>query len=214
PQLSALIVFLLTIPLLLFLSTAAGLSVWKNVARGWQEPVFLKYGDGGLPYDEIYLSSLSPLQPYDVSLHLNVPYCESNIALGNFMATLEVRTTSNKTIASLRRPAIVTAPMSSYSWIFSSSSTSLTIPLLSAYAFGTPSVIISMKLGRQDRWATLGDGQGRELRVISAELRGLVHHSGIRGIGTRFPITFGVLASVAFLVISSMTLMLCLAPLL
>jgi len=59
--------------------------------------------DGIMPYAEASLLALVPRHPYDLSLNLVVPTTEANIALGNFMATLTLTTTSNKTLTSTRR---------------------------------------------------------------------------------------------------------------
>ena len=56
-----------------------------------------------MPYAEAPLSVLSPRHHYDLSLDIVVPATEANIGLGNFMATLTLTTTSNKTLASSRR---------------------------------------------------------------------------------------------------------------
>ena len=56
-----------------------------------------------MPYAEAPLLALVPRHPYDLSLDLVVPTTEANIALGNFMATLTLTTTSNKTLTSIRR---------------------------------------------------------------------------------------------------------------
>lgn len=44
PQLVPLVVFLLTIPVILFLSLSAGWFVWRSVAVGWESDVHLQYG--------------------------------------------------------------------------------------------------------------------------------------------------------------------------
>lgn len=56
----------------------------------------------------------------------------------------------------------------------------ITIPLLSNVEAGTTSAVAHVELGRQDHWRTLGAGEGRELSVSSALLRGMVVHKGIR----------------------------------
>ena len=60
--------------------------------------------DGLPPYAEVSLPTLNAVQPYDFTLHLDVPAIESNFHLGNFMSTLTLSTTSNKTIVTTRRP--------------------------------------------------------------------------------------------------------------
>jgi hypothetical protein len=44
PQLIALSVCLLLVPLVVLLSLYAGWFVWRNVAVGWEAPVYLQYG--------------------------------------------------------------------------------------------------------------------------------------------------------------------------
>jgi hypothetical protein len=44
PQLIALSVCLLLVPLVILLSLYAGWFVWRNVAVGWEAPVYLQYG--------------------------------------------------------------------------------------------------------------------------------------------------------------------------
>lgn len=44
PQLIPLAVFAVLIPLVVFLSLSAGWVVWRNVAVGWEAPLYLQYG--------------------------------------------------------------------------------------------------------------------------------------------------------------------------
>lgn len=44
PNLVSLFVFFLLIPFLGFVSLSAGLIIWRNVAVGWQVPLYLQYG--------------------------------------------------------------------------------------------------------------------------------------------------------------------------
>ncbi len=62
------------------------------------------YSDGRSPYAEVALPNIVAQQPYDIWLHLVVPASESNLALGNFMATLTLASTSNNTLAVTRKP--------------------------------------------------------------------------------------------------------------
>ncbi|KAF7985312.1 hypothetical protein HWV62_6491 [Athelia sp. TMB] len=181
PRLVSLSVCLLLIPLLVLLSALSGLFVWKNIAVGWDVPLYLHYGDGVPPYAEVQLPRLASHQAYNIYLHLTVPATESNFALGNFMTQLTLATPSNQTLAFTRRPAIVPLPRST-SWIDWSRPTSvdLTIPLLSAFTPGTSQVVGRLELGRRDEWRTLGLGYGRELSVLSASLRGVTKPEGIR----------------------------------
>jgi hypothetical protein len=44
PHILPVLVFLSFAPLVLFLSASAGWIVWRNVAVGWQAPLYLQYG--------------------------------------------------------------------------------------------------------------------------------------------------------------------------
>ena len=44
PQLISLSVCLMLVPLVFLLSAFAGWFVWKNIAVGWETPVYLQYG--------------------------------------------------------------------------------------------------------------------------------------------------------------------------
>lgn len=58
--------------------------------------------------------------------------------------------------------------------------TEITIPLLSNTEFSATNVVAHVEVGRKDHWRTLGNGEGRELSVSSALLRGVVVHKGIK----------------------------------
>ncbi|KAK0198260.1 hypothetical protein F5146DRAFT_1018850 [Armillaria mellea] len=211
PQLVPLAVFIFLIPLALCLSGLAGWIVWKNVAVSWETPLFLQYGDGLAPYAEISLPQLVSQQPYDVLLHLVVPATESNLALGNFMASLRLSTDSNQTLAVLRRPAIV-LPSRTFFFSGKPSTIKIDIPLLHSYTFGTPYANAYVQIGRQDGWRTLGSGEGRELAVSNAHLRGILVHRGIRGLVTRFPLISAMISSMIFLVTLLAMVSLCILP--
>ncbi|PSS37586.1 hypothetical protein PHLCEN_2v602 [Hermanssonia centrifuga] len=214
PQLVPLAVFVLTIPILVFFSISAGWFVWRSIAVGWETSLYLQYGDGVPPYAQLNLPPLVNQQPYDVSLHLVVPASQPNYELGNFMITLTLLTPLNKTIVSTRRPALVLPPsMSPLSYLIGRSGTvELHIPLLYNIDVGTRNAVARVELGRKDQWRTLGSGEGRELSVLSAFLRGVVVHNGLRGLFTRFPLVTSVIASGTFLFISFVVLASCLLP--
>ncbi|KAN0100500.1 hypothetical protein V8E55_000484 [Tylopilus felleus] len=204
-----LLVCLSLIPLLLFFSLFSGWYIWKNIPVAWQVPIYLQYGDSPLPYAELLLPPLSITQPYDVSLQLVVPASEANFALGNFMATLSLTTPSNKTLVS----AIALPPKrSTFSFSASPRLIDLDVPLLSSYVPGTSKINARIDLGRRDGWKSLGSGEGRELSVWNAALRGAVRRHGIRGLVSRFPITFALLASAAFFSLSVIVLAVCILP--
>jgi hypothetical protein len=211
PQLIPLFVCLALIPVIILFSLFSGWYVWKNVAVGWESPLYLQYGDGTPPYAEISLPILAPSQPYDISMHLVIPASEANFALGNFMTTLTLSTPSNRTLTSIRKPALVLPPSKSLVWS-SPKLVNLDIVFLESHAPGASRIIARVELGRRDGWRALGNGEGRELSVFSASLRGTVKRHGIRGLVTRFPITFAIVSSATFLVISLLVLAACILP--
>ncbi|KAJ7706327.1 putative adipose-regulatory protein-domain-containing protein [Mycena rosella] len=211
PHILPLLVCLSFVPLLIFLSASAGWLVWRNAAVGWQTPLYLQYGDGVPPYAEATLALVSQ-QRYDISLQLQVPNLDANYALGNFMTTLTLSTRSNKTLVSIRRPAIVVPSRVSF---YSRTPVVLDVyvPLLASYAAGASHVIATVQVGRRDNWKSLGNEQGRELSVVAASLRGVVVHHGIRGLVTRFPLLSALISSIIFLVVSSLLVGACILPL-
>ncbi|KAH7912589.1 hypothetical protein BJ138DRAFT_1004176 [Hygrophoropsis aurantiaca] len=213
PQLVPLFVCLALIPVIVFFSLFSGWYVWKSVAVGWQSLLDLQYGDGASPYAEVTLPPLSPNQPYDIFLHLTIPASEDNFALGNFMTGLTISTLTNKTLTSVRRPAIVLPPSRRFSWLTSPPRlVDVDVPLLVSHAIGVSRVIAKVEIGRRDGWRGLGRGEGRELSVVSASLRGVVKRHGIRGLVMRFPLSFALLSSITFLVISLLVLAACILP--
>jgi hypothetical protein len=80
-------------------------------------------------------------------------------------------------------------------------------------------VIANIEVGRRDHWRSLGAGEGRELSVLSANLRGTLRHKGVRcvicshplnhnvnpgcsGISTRFPLFTASIATSSFFAIT------------
>lgn len=122
PQLVALFVCFLAIPILILFSSVAGWLVWRNVPKGWSVPVYLQYGyvamrcigcdytddqahsDGRSPYADLTVNNLFANQPYDISLYLTVPASEANYGLGNFMTSLTITDYRNNTLAAVRKP--------------------------------------------------------------------------------------------------------------
>jgi len=214
PNLIPLAVFLLALPVIAFLSISAGWLVWRSVAIAWEAELPLQFGDGPTPYAEVALSHIVAKQPYDISLHLVVPAIEPNFALGNFMTTLTLVTPTNRTLAYVRKPSIV-LPRSSAPWSFIFNwpgTVDLNIPLLTSYTLETSRALARVELGRRDQWRSLGNGEGRELSVLSAVLRGVVVHKGIRGLVSRFPLISSLIAAGTFLFISFVVLASCLLP--
>jgi len=56
----------------------------------------------------------------------------------------------------------------------------LDVLFLESHVPGASRIIARVELGRRDGWRALGNGEGRELSVLSASLRGTVKRYGIR----------------------------------
>ena len=54
------------------------------------------------------------------------------------------------------------------------------MPLIDNFVAGTNLVTAKVDLGRRDGWKGIGRGEGRELSVYSATLRGALRHRGVR----------------------------------
>ncbi|EAU92690.1 hypothetical protein CC1G_01735 [Coprinopsis cinerea okayama7 len=215
PQLVPLVVCLVFIPLILALSTIAGYVVWSNLSAQWETPLYMQYGDGVTPYAQISIHNLHSQQRYDVSLHLKVPATESNFQLGNFMTTLTLTTMNNATLATVRRPAIAIEPNPSgwWAWFFGKPNViNIDVPLLSAFVPGNSRIQGHVQVGRFDQWKSIGSGQGRELSILSASLRGLAVPHGIRGLAIRFRLLSSLVAGFTFLTILTVIMGTCVLP--
>ncbi|KAG5653338.1 hypothetical protein H0H81_000960 [Sphagnurus paluster] len=73
-------------------------------------------------------------------------------------------------------------------------------------------MVAFVEVGRSDGWKSLGAGEGKELSIISASVRGSVVHHGIRGLVSRFPLAFALMSSISFFVILSVILAMCILP--
>lgn len=58
--------------------------------------------------------------------------------------------------------------------------TELNIPMLTNVEVGSSSASAHVEIGRRDHWKTIKTGEGRELSVSYAMLRGVVVHKGLR----------------------------------
>jgi len=67
-----------------------------------------------------------------------------------------------------------------------------------------------IQLGRKDSWRSVGKGEGRELAVYAAFIRGDVRPHGLRRIISMFPLSISVISSITFFVLSLLVLMVCL----
>lgn len=123
----------------------------------------------------------------------------------------------------------LTMPRLSFLW-HSPGMTEITIPFLLNFEAGAGNVVAHVEIGRKDQWKALGTGEGRELSVFTAFLRGVVIHKGLRftfllscrGIGTyvilrglftRFPLLTSLMAAATFFFISFVILASCVLPL-
>jgi len=61
----------------------------------------------------------------------------------------------------------------------------LQIPLLSRYVSGVSPISARVELGRRDGWKTVGSGEGKELSVLTAFIKGTVRPQGIRLVPSR-----------------------------
>ncbi|KIL71791.1 hypothetical protein M378DRAFT_155399 [Amanita muscaria Koide BX008] len=211
PHIIPLFVCALLIPLVVAVSVFAGWLVWKHASVSWEAPLYLQYGDASQPYARLLLPSLVAQQRYDISVQLVVPVSESNVALGNFMTSLTLSTPANKTLITVRRPALI-LPSGSSLFTTKPSVVTVDLQLLKAYLPGTSKLIATLELGRRDSWTSLGKGEGREVSVLSAHIRGAIVHHGIRGIVARFPLISAVLSTIGFLALLSVTLGACILP--
>ena len=76
---------------------------------------------------------------------------------------------------------IALPPISRF-WSFLSSSNvvEFDVPLLTSYTPAVSNLLAYIQLGRQDGWRNVGRGEGREISVLAASLRGVVKHQGVR----------------------------------
>jgi hypothetical protein len=137
-------------------------------------------------------------QRYAISVDLQLPATEMNLALGNFMTSILMLSPKNKTLAYVRRPvcatsldvginsfinfyqkAIVLAPLSS--WLYGRPTTvHVNVPLLDYFVSTSTNLAATVEIGRADSWSTIGTGQGREVNIMFASLKGLAIPHGIR----------------------------------
>ncbi|KZV76994.1 hypothetical protein PENSPDRAFT_562388, partial [Peniophora sp. CONT] len=211
PPLIPLAVLAAMLPILLFMSLLTGFYVWKSGAVGWLATLDLQYGDGSPPYAQTSLPAMSSVEPYDVILHLSLPATTANYELGNFMTSLTLATSKNRTVTSVRKPTIVLPP-TQYLPFSPPKKAYLDVPLLKDYVSGTTNLLATIELGRKDGWKSIGSGVGREVSVLSASLEGVLKYRGIRGIVSKYPISSATIAAAMFFVTSFATVALFLAP--
>ncbi|QRW18947.1 adipose-regulatory protein (Seipin) [Rhizoctonia solani] len=190
---------------------------------GWNVELWMQYGEQATPFARTSLPALTPGQPYDVLLSLQVPLTPENLALGNFMTKLILTDAKNSTVATANRPSLVLRERSS--WIpflkHSPQTETIVVPLLDhwspssqpgnllnhgvAVARGTSHMGFHafVAVGRPDAWKSIGSGQGKELSIARATLQGHVKLHGIRGFFARHKHLLFTLTTVVFFVAST-----------
>ncbi|KXN83891.1 hypothetical protein AN958_00971 [Leucoagaricus sp. SymC.cos] len=211
PQLVPILVCLFLVPFAVCLSLFAGWRVWKSLSVVWEVPLYLQYGERAVPYALAVIPPIQASQPYDISLHMMLPVSDSNMSLGNFMTTLTLMTPSNETLATVSRPALVLPPTPG--WIFKApNAINLDMMLFDSFIAKTSDILAYIEVGRRDGWKSIGPGQGREVSIMSAVLRGKEIPRGIRGLAIRFPLVASSLATCIFLLILSLMIGTCVLP--
>jgi hypothetical protein len=81
---------------------------------------------------------------------------------------------------------VVPGPLYSVTRLLQPGMSKLKVPLMSNFVTMSNSVIAKVDLGRRDGWKGIGHGEGRELSVYSATLRGVLRHHGIRFVYAHF----------------------------
>lgn len=77
--------------------------------------------------------------------------------------------------------SIILPPSSGlFSFMFRSSHLEFVIPMLSSFYAQAENLRAYVEIGRRDGWKSLGHGEGRELSVIAAAIRGEVRPTGIK----------------------------------
>ncbi|KAG8836298.1 hypothetical protein FRC17_007448 [Serendipita sp. 399] len=212
PQLA---IIAISIPLIVIVSLVAGLIVRNSVPQPWERRVFFQYGESAIPTAHFQFPPLVADQAYDISVHLTVPHTDSSVALGNFMTYLTLTTASNKPVASARKPAAI-LPKAPKGLIrrflpFSSSKyVDVTIIILANWTPGTSSQLqATLEVGRRDGWKSIGKGEGREVTILEAFVKGSVQLHGTRKLVSKYPNTAGVVSSLGFFVTAALGLVLC-----
>ncbi|GAB1519320.1 hypothetical protein RhiTH_002386 [Rhizoctonia solani] len=193
--------FTTILPALLAISVGAGITVVKLIPDGWNVELWMQYGEQATPFARTSLPALTPGQPYDVLLSLQVPLTPENLALG------EVVDHCNSTVATANRPQSLTetivVPLLDH-WSPSSQPGNLLNHGV-AVARGTSHMGFHafVAVGRPDAWKSIGSGQGKELSIARATLQGHVKLHGIRGFFARHKHLLFTLTTVVFFVAST-----------
>ncbi|CAE6429351.1 unnamed protein product [Rhizoctonia solani] len=216
--------FTTILPALLAISVGAGITVVNLIPDGWKAELWMQYGEQATPFARTSLPALTPGQPYDVVLSLQVPLTTENLALGNFMTKLILTDAKNLTVATANRPQSLVLRKQS-SWIpflgNAPQTETIVVPLLEhwspsfqpgnllnhgvavARGMGHQGFHAFIAVGRPDAWKSLGSGQGKELSIARATLQGHVKLYGIRGFFARHKFLLFVLTTAVFFAASA-----------
>ncbi|KAF8314311.1 hypothetical protein DL93DRAFT_2058395, partial [Clavulina sp. PMI_390] len=181
------------LPLIAFWSLGAGLVVRSWVPTGWRQVAYLQYGTsaGSAPWADVQLPALNGNQPYDISVELVLPLHSKNTELGNFMTSIAITTPTNQTLASSSRPSLIFPhpvsslfPFSPLMYSGALRTHTVRIPLMESFSASSyaTSLRARLQVGRSDAWKGIGNGEGRELVIVEAYIRGIPRMSGIRSV--------------------------------
>jgi hypothetical protein len=84
-------------------------AIWVSSPQNYFKYPLTGRSDGVPPYAHVELPRLVLQQRYAISVDLQLPATEMNLALGNFMMSLLVLSSKNKTLAYVRRPVCVSS---------------------------------------------------------------------------------------------------------
>ncbi|KAG9035795.1 hypothetical protein FS837_001820 [Tulasnella sp. UAMH 9824] len=199
-----LVIFLSLVPLLALFSISAGILVARWIPTGWSEQVFLQYGHGSTPYAYTIVRDLNTNQPYDISVQLVVPTSQANYDLGNFMTSVTLMSMSNRTFAASQRPSLLVPPSGPSRLLPSSGTTTVTIPVFDSLVPSHSTVRARIEVGRQDGWTNVGKGEGKELAVAQAFIKGNVKLRGLTAILAISPKATAIVTSVVFFCTSTL----------
>ncbi|CAE6524347.1 unnamed protein product [Rhizoctonia solani] len=215
--------FTTILPALLAISVGAGITVVNLIPEGWNTDLWMQYGEQATPFARTSLPPLTPGQPYDITLALQVPITAENLALGNFMTRLILTDAKNVTVATANRPqSLVLSKQSSWiPFLRTPPTETIVVPLVEHWSPSSqPGNLLNhgvavargtshqgfhafIAVGRSDAWKSLGGGQGKELSIAKATLYGHVKLSGIRGFFARHKFLLFVLTTAVFFAAST-----------
>ncbi|EUC53807.1 adipose-regulatory protein, putative [Rhizoctonia solani AG-3 Rhs1AP] len=215
--------FTTILPALLAISVGAGITVVNLIPTGWHTDLWMQYGEQPTPFARTSLPPLTPGQPYDISLSLQVPFTPENLALGNFMTKLILTDAKNTTVATANRPSLVLRRQAYWIPLLMGSPQVeiINVPLVENWSPSSqPGNLLGhgvavargashqgfhafIAVGRSDAWKSLGSGQGKELSIVRATLHGHVKLSGLRGFFARHKLLLFMLTTAIFFAAST-----------